>query len=59
MVVVQTWVGGHTFHSVAEILVGQGGDRPPPFTENAEVKNRLFECKWEGFVGNLKVLSEI
>jgi hypothetical protein len=48
-------------------LGGAGGR--PTFVENDEfseiltykrAKNSLFECKWGGgFVGNLKVLSEI
>jgi hypothetical protein len=57
--------------TVAEISVGRGGRPPPPptFVENDKfseiltykrAKNSLFECKWGGgFVGNLKVLSEI
>jgi hypothetical protein len=53
---------------VAEISMGRGSGRPPTFVENDEffeiltykrAKNSLFECKWGGFVGNLKVLSEI
>jgi hypothetical protein len=70
----ETKVASEKQKSVAEISVGRGGGAaappppPPTFVENDEfskiltykrAKNSLFECKWGGGVGNLKVLSEI